>query len=171
MQNTYVAGEMQGGVPRCRWETTRMRPGARGYDCIGFVGLCSQHLSQITPRTEHVEQSYGGSKLSGIGPEKAREPVRARYPRRQVGRALAPQRHKAMPANCGCTVQHVFSHAQIYITLNFRPLYRYITCIRCIHRDSPADFTLRPVFMRINHLAPKAAQPQCRTVHPHHSTI
>jgi hypothetical protein len=48
-----------------------MRPGARGYDCIGFVGLCSQHLSQRTPRTEHVEQSYGGSKLSGIGPEKA----------------------------------------------------------------------------------------------------
>ena len=69
--NTYVAGEMQGGVPRCRWETTRMRPGARGYDCIGFAGLCSQHLSQRTPRTEHVEQSYGGSKLSGIGPEKA----------------------------------------------------------------------------------------------------
>jgi hypothetical protein len=62
---------MQGGVPRFRRETTRMRPRARGYVCISCVGLCSQHLSQGAPQTEHVVPSYGRSKLGEIGPEKA----------------------------------------------------------------------------------------------------
>jgi hypothetical protein len=184
MHNTYAATEMQGGVPRCRRETTRMRPRARGYDCISCVGLCRQHLSQRAPQTEHVVPSYGCSKLGEISAQTALftmipANLEQSYPNatRSVWGALGRIRGLHDPGRA-MALQPCLLAARLRRNARTRPctptaLHNARAQVTNIILPPPPYAFSQPgrLFMRINHRAPKVAQPRCRMALPYHSTI